>query len=56
MVKKILLYRGPNRPKPPKIAEYGLVTHNLEVEYVALIISYCLATIDILLGGDSRER
>ena len=22
MVKKILLYKGPNRPKPPKTAEY----------------------------------
>ena len=28
----------------------------LEVEYFALIISYCLATIDILLVGESRER
>ena len=30
--------------------------YNLEVEYFALIISYCLATIDILLVGENRER
>ena len=27
MVKKILLYRGPNRPKPPKTGDYEQISH-----------------------------
>ena len=41
--------------KRPKIGT-DLEKYYLEVEYFALIISYCLATIDILLVGDNRER
>ena len=33
-----------------------LETPQAQTEYFALIISYCLATIDILLVGESRER